>query len=80
MGMASIFSGVLPDTRSRRETARPAANGGFWARVAASIMKAREAQALRETNRYLARQSDRFLADIGYNETDIATLRRNHSM
>ena len=51
------------------------ATAGIWGRVMSAIVKARELQAQREINRYLARQPDRLLADIGLDATAIAELR-----
>ena len=53
---------------------------GFWARVIIGITTAREMQAKRETNRFLARQTDRFLRDIGLDEVEIAELRRQDTL
>ena len=51
---------------------------GLFARFMASVVKAREAQAEREVNRYLARQPDRLLLDIGLDHRAIAELRYQH--
>lgn len=75
MRSVSYFNGSLPSITSTKPMTRPA-GPGFWARVTAGIVKSREIQAKRETNRYLARQSDRFLLDIGLDQAEIANLRR----
>ena len=75
MSTSSIFTGNMPEVVSTQ--AKPAKTGpGFWARALLAITKARELQAKRETNRFLARQPDRFLRDIGLDDTEIAELRR----
>ena len=54
----------------------PRATGnGLLSRLFNAIAKAREIQAQREVNRYLARQPDRLLRDIGLDETAISELR-----
>ena len=74
MSITTMFSGALPH---KTAVTKPRTTGaGVWARAIAGITKAREVQAKRETNRFLARQPDRFLRDIGLNETEILDLRR----
>ena len=51
---------------------------GMVGRILGAIRKAREAQAQREVNRYLARQPDRLLRDIGLDSGDIAELRARY--
>lgn len=80
MSTSSLFAGDLagPVAVSERSDAPVQALGsrGFGARILAAIVKAREIQAQREVNRYLARQPDRLLHDIGLDEAAIAELRR----
>jgi uncharacterized protein YjiS (DUF1127 family) len=54
-------------------TASPKA--GVFGRFFAAMTKAREVQAEREVARYLARQTDRMLLDIGMTPTEIEDLR-----
>lgn len=75
MSTMSDFFGVTADTTLAGGHAKPV-GGGFWAKAFKAIVAAREAQARREANRFLARQSDRFLHDIGLTESDILELRR----
>ena len=77
MRTSSLFAGDLAGLipvakRSEAQTGR-----GFGARIMAAIVTAREVQAQREINRYLARQPDRLLVDIGLDEAAIAELRRS---
>ena len=75
--IGSLFhdlAGAVPDASPARS--KPVkAGSGFWARMMGAIMLAREAQAKREINRYLARQPDRMLYDIGLTDSEIAELR-----
>ena len=74
MSITTMFSGALP--HKTVDTKPTSVGAGIWARAIAGITKAREIQAKRETNRFLARQPDRFLRDIGLDETEILDLRR----
>ena len=66
-------------TTNKSTTAvKTAPSTGFFARMFASIVRAREVQARHEANRYLARQPDRLLYDIGFDATEIADLRRRY--
>lgn len=75
MRSSPLFAGDLagPDA----VPARTARGNGIFARILSAIVKAREVQAQRQVNRYLARQPDRLLRDIGFDETTIAELRWN---
>lgn len=81
MSVSSYFAGGFAVT-SEKTASGGAKNGGagFLARVLAAIATAREAQANREANRYLARQPDRLLRDIGLDEREIADLRRQYDL
>lgn len=79
MSTMSDFFGFTADTTLTDSRERPA-GGAFWARAFSSIIAAREAQAKREANRFLARQSDRFLQDIGMSESEILDLRRDNAV
>ena len=75
MRSSPLFAGDLAGPLAvPARTARDTGNG-IVARVFAAITKAREVQAQREVNRYLARQPDRLLRDIGLDEAAIADLR-----
>ena len=75
MRSSPLFAGDLAGPLAvPARVARDIGNGPF-ARVFAALIKAREIQAQREVNRYLARQPDRLLRDIGLDETAIAELR-----
>jgi uncharacterized protein YjiS (DUF1127 family) len=62
-----------------RELARTdsaeAPKAGVFGRFFAALTKARHVQAEREVSRYLSRQSDRMLADIGMTPAEIDDLR-----
>ena len=82
MSTTSYFSGTFAQTTPSASPVNPAkaGGGGLFARIMASIVNARVAQAQREANRYLARQPDRLLRDIGLNETEIADLKRQYEL
>jgi uncharacterized protein YjiS (DUF1127 family) len=63
-----------------RATADKAAapHAGIFGRFFAALSKARQLQADREVEVYLARQSDRTLHDIGMTDADILALRQRH--
>lgn len=79
MSTMSEILGFTADTTDAVSHAKPA-GPGFWSRALAAIVTAREAQAKREANRFLARQSDRFLRDIGLSESEIQELRRTDAV
>jgi hypothetical protein len=70
---ASRFAGDLAG--SMTSSARPSTGNGIFARFLAVLAKGRERQAEREVARYLARQPDRLLKDIGFDAAAIAELR-----
>ncbi len=76
MSTMSEYLGFTADTTLADGRTRQT-GGGFWARAMAAIAAAREVQAKREANRFLARQSDRFLRDIGMSEGEIFKLRHD---
>ena len=82
MSNTSYFHGnevIGSDFKTSATAKRPTAAGqGLFARLLAGIVRAREAQARNEANRYLARQPDRLLLDIGLDATEIADLRRRY--
>jgi uncharacterized protein YjiS (DUF1127 family) len=61
-------------TRASAETPR----AGIFGRFFAALSKARQLQADREVEIYLARQPDRVLHDIGMSDADIQELRQRH--
>ncbi len=63
---------------TRSDTATIPATG-FFGRALSAIVKARQLQADREVENYLARQSDRMLRDIGMTDLDIEALRQKHN-
>ena len=75
MSTTSYFAGEITDS-TRTGSKATKAGGGVFTRVMAAIVAAREMQAKREAYRYLARQPDRLLRDIGLDQTEIASLRR----
>lgn len=81
---SSLFAELSLDAGSIERPARSSATAGatpsFWGRILGAFKIAREIQATREVNRYLARQPDRLLRDIGLNDHDISELRHRHSM
>jgi len=77
MSTSSILAGKLSGLRTAEKAP---ATGGLLARALHAIAQAREIQAQREVNRYLARQSDRMLKDIGFDDAGIAELRTKHSI
>lgn len=79
MRTSSYFEGGIADT-SETSSAAVKSSKGVVARVFAAILTAREAQAKREANRYLARQPDRLLRDIGLDDCEIANLRRQYDL
>ena len=74
MSTTSVFADTVARTGSGA-VPTPAVGHGIVARILGTIVKAREAQAQREVNRYLARQPDRLLRDMGLDDTEIAILR-----
>ena len=73
----SNFQSTAPATETTHHIAETKTNG-FWARLVAGIVLAREAQARREVARYLSQRPDRYLRDIGLSDTEIADLRCQH--
>jgi uncharacterized protein YjiS (DUF1127 family) len=51
---------------------------GIFGRFFAALSKARQLQADREVEVYLARQPDRMLRDIGMSEAEIQDMRQRH--
>jgi hypothetical protein len=51
---------------------------GVIGRFFAALSRARQLQADREVETYLARQSDRMLGDIGMTDAEIKDLRQRH--
>ena len=76
MSTSSLFAGVLAGRVDVSKRDAAPAGRGLVGRIMAAIVKAREIQAQREVNRYLARQPDRLLYDIGLDDATIAELRR----
>lgn len=75
MSTISNSFGLTGDTTLAEARVTPA-GGGFWVKLYKAFIAAREEQGMREANRFLARQSDRFLQDIGMSEKEIVKLRR----
>ena len=75
MRSSPLFAGDLDGPLAVPARATRDRSNGLLARVFGAIAQAREIQAQREVNRYLARQPDRLLRDIGLDETAIAELR-----
>ena len=76
MSTSSLFAGDLAGLAAVAERSEAPTGRGVGARILAAIANARVVQAQREVNRYLARQPDRLLHDIGLDESAIAELRR----
>jgi len=74
MSATSVLAGGL----SSSAAVTSSQGGNFFTRVLNAIMSARELQAQREVDRYLARQPDRMLKDIGFDDAGIAELRMKH--
>ena len=74
MSTTSMFAGHAPQPIFSKAPS----HGGFFGRVFNAIVHAREMQAQREVDRYLARQPDRMLKDIGLADGDIAELRTKY--
>jgi uncharacterized protein YjiS (DUF1127 family) len=72
MNKTTIVSAARAAT-SDTAAARPS---GIFARMFAALSKARQMQADREVEIYLARQPDRMLSDIGMSESEIQDLRK----
>ena len=77
MSPTSLFAGDLAGSVDVSERDTVPAGRGFGGRFLAAVARARAVQAQREVNRYLARQPDRLLYDIGLDEAAIAELRRS---
>ena len=75
MSTSSIFAGNVPQPIFSKA---PSRGSGFMGRVLNAIVHAREVQAQREVDRYLSRQPDRMLKDIGLGDGEIAELRARH--
>ncbi len=81
MSNSSYFANDIDDLALPTAPAKagnPQVGRGVLARIFNRVVQAREAHARREANRYLARQPDRLLRDIGLDETEIAKLRRRY--
>jgi uncharacterized protein YjiS (DUF1127 family) len=73
MGKSTIFGAA----RATADVATPP-RYGVVGRFFAALSCARQLQADREVEIYLARQSDRMLHDIGMTDADIQDLRQRH--
>ncbi len=59
-------------------TTKSEAKSGFFGRLIRAMGEARQRQADREVEMYLARQPSRMLEDIGLSQTEIDALRSKH--
>lgn len=73
MSILNFSTGAANDVDTSAKA--DAHSNGLIGRLFDAIAKARAAQARREVNRYLARQPDRLLHDMGLDDQAIAELR-----
>ncbi len=74
----STSSSASTSIAKAQDSAVTRAKPGILSRFAAALSRSRQMQAEREVQRYLARQSDPVLHDIGLTDAEIAELRAKH--